>query len=103
MLSDAAVSVTRHTGVPKMPQLSSPQDLRRELQRKRRQIAREITAYPSPIAGCDAQFNGLLEDRRRILAGLRLLDNVPTHGGPDQAWVDLAAFKKQAQLGDILD
>ena len=26
----------------------------------------EISGYPAPIAGCDAQFNGLLADRRRI-------------------------------------
>jgi hypothetical protein len=74
-----------------MPQLCSAQALRQELERKRR----EITA-------CDAQFNGLLEDRRRILAGLRLLDSFPSHDVGEHYTVDLAAFKKQAQLGDIL-
>jgi hypothetical protein len=85
-----------------MPQLCSAQALRQELERKRREITAEINAYPSPIAGCDAQFNGLLEDRRRILAGLRLLDSFPSHDVGEHYTVDLAAFKKQAQLGDIL-
>ena len=26
----------------------------------------EIAAYPRPIAGCDAQFNALLEERARL-------------------------------------
>jgi hypothetical protein len=83
--------------------MSSPAELRLRLEQKRREISAEINKYPSPIAGCDAQFNGLLEDRRRMLAGLRLLETLaPTHQ-PDIASVDLAAFKKQTQLGDIVD
>ncbi len=30
------------------------------------QLAREIADYPTPIAGCDAQFNHLLAERRRV-------------------------------------
>lgn len=86
-----------------MPQMSSPTALRRHLEQKRREIAAEINAYPSPIAGCDAQFNGLLEDRQRILAGLRLLETLAPPHLPNITSVDLAAFKKQTQLGDILD
>ncbi|KMK68822.1 hypothetical protein [Puniceibacterium sp. IMCC21224] len=31
-----------------------------------RQIHTKIAEYPGPIAGCDAQFNHLLESRRRL-------------------------------------
>ena len=34
-------------------------------------IKKEIAAYPGPIAGCDAQFNHLLEERQRLLEALR--------------------------------
>ncbi|MGF1475246.1 MAG: hypothetical protein ACFB6S_06745 [Geminicoccaceae bacterium] len=36
----------------------------------RRCLADEINGYPPPIAGCDAQFNHLLEQRRRVRAAL---------------------------------
>jgi len=45
-------------------------DLETELQR----IKDEIADYPSPIAGCDAQFNHLLAERQRLLDALRVLD-----------------------------
>jgi len=31
-----------------------------------REIALAITSYPAPISGCDAQFNHLLDCRRRL-------------------------------------
>ena len=36
-----------------------------------RRITEEISAYPRPIAGCDAQFNHLLERRAELEARLR--------------------------------
>ena len=45
----------------------------------------EIRAYPTPVSGCDAQYNHLLADRRRIRAALRALDaeiHVPTPRAP---------------------
>jgi hypothetical protein len=32
----------------------------------------EVRAYPTPIARCDAQLPGLLEERRQVGAALRL-------------------------------
>lgn len=32
----------------------------------RREIAGQIASYPTPISGCDAQFNFLLDCRRRL-------------------------------------
>ena len=40
--------------------------LRRRLEEEKDAVSAEIQAYPRPIAGCDAQFNHLLE-RRRLL------------------------------------
>lgn len=37
------------------------------------QISEEIASYPTPIAGCDAQFNHLLAERTRINAALHAL------------------------------
>ena len=41
----------------------------------------EISEYPAPIAGCDAQFNHLLAEQQRVLSALRALEEavfVPT-------------------------
>ncbi|MEM8855963.1 MAG: hypothetical protein AAGD34_19840 [Pseudomonadota bacterium] len=40
-------------------------------------LSREITDYPSPISGCDAQFTRLLSDRRRINDALYALQSEP--------------------------
>lgn len=37
-------------------------------------VAREISGYPTPISGCDEQFNHLLAERTRIEAALRTLN-----------------------------
>ncbi len=37
------------------------------------ELVREIKSYPTPIAGCDAQFNHLLEERARVNAALDAL------------------------------
>ena len=58
---------------------------RAELAIARQLLNDEITSYPTPIAGCDAQFNHLLADRQRILAAIRSLDDnifVPTPRSP---------------------
>ncbi len=47
----------------------------------------EISAYPTPISGCDAQFNHLLADRQKVLEALRSLDAavfVPTPRSPTE-------------------
>jgi hypothetical protein len=37
----------------------------------------EVAAYPTPISGCDVQFNRLLSDRTRIANALQALRNSP--------------------------
>ncbi|MEO1177118.1 MAG: hypothetical protein AAFV87_08130 [Pseudomonadota bacterium] len=45
----------------------------------------EIRDYPTPISGCDAQFNHLLAERQKVSAALGALDSpffVPTPRTP---------------------
>lgn len=52
----------------------------------REALMAEISAYPTPISGCDAQFNGLLSDRGRVNAALNALNVpvfIPTPRSPD--------------------
>jgi hypothetical protein len=47
---------------------------RAELQAARWRLTREIAGYPTPIAGCDCQFNHLLSVRAKIAGALAALD-----------------------------
>jgi chorismate mutase len=58
-----------------------------ELQRRIDELSREIRAYPSPIARCDEQLSGLLEERARLLARLAALGEDPGCG-PDARWIN---------------
>ena len=52
---------------------------------ERRRVAGDTATYPGPIAGCDAQFNYLLDIRRRFERALAELDRpepVPTRRQP---------------------
>ena len=67
------------------PGSASVEIARRQLVAARAAIDAEIQAYPTPISGCDAQYNHLLADRRRVQAALRALDaeiHIPTPRAP---------------------
>lgn len=49
----------------------------RALKMRLAKLAEEIRAYPTPIAGCDAQLGGLLEERALIQASLQDLNGLP--------------------------
>lgn len=58
---------------------------RTKLEAERRRVCEEISTYPSPISGCDAQFNYLLDIRRRFERALAALDEphvIPTPRTP---------------------
>lgn len=58
---------------------------RSELALARQLLNAEISTYPTPISGCDAQFNFLLEERQRVLSAITSLDDpvfVPTPRAP---------------------
>lgn len=58
---------------------------RAELVAAKRMLDVEISAYPTPIAGCDVQFNHLLAERQKVRAAMAALDSevfVPTPRSP---------------------
>lgn len=58
---------------------------RQHLMLAREALDAEIRSYPTPISGCDAQYNHLLAERRRADAALRALDaeiHIPTPRAP---------------------
>ncbi len=58
---------------------------RSELEAARALLNAEISSYPSPVAGCDAQFNHLLAERQRVRAALKSLGEmvfIPTPRSP---------------------
>lgn len=60
-------------------------DAKLRLQQARAALHDEITGYPTPISGCDAQFNHLLEERHRIAQAISQLDQpvfIPTPRTP---------------------
>lgn len=61
------------------------------LQQAKSLIVAEMRDYPTPISGCDAQFNHLLGERQRITAALDALAQpvfvaTPRHLTPEAAW-----------------
>jgi hypothetical protein len=48
------------------------------LREQKAKIEAEIAAYPRPIAGCDAQFSALLEERARLARELERLQSSST-------------------------
>lgn len=60
---------------------------RSELNMARKHLNDDISSYPTPISGCDAQFNYLLAEREKVAAALRKLDEmvfIPTPRTPSQ-------------------
>ena len=58
---------------------------RAALERAVEELTGEIRGYPFPVSGCDAQYNHLLAERRRVQAALRALDaeiHIPTPRAP---------------------
>lgn len=63
-------------------------EARSSLLRANALVGLEIREYPTPISGCDAQFNHLLRERQRITMALAALDKsifIPTPRSPNNA------------------
>jgi len=56
-------------------------ELRSRLEKVRRRLDDEIRRYPTPIPRCDAQFNGLFEQRDRIA---RMLEQLAGEAGDEE-------------------
>lgn len=61
-----------------MSKLQTWQAVQDRLEAQRAALNQEIAAYPGPIAGCDAQFNHLLEQRAGLNAQLGRLESAST-------------------------
>jgi len=58
---------------------------RRHLTMARDALDAEIRDYPTPVSGCDAQYNHLLAERRRAHEALQVLESdihIPTPRAP---------------------
>jgi hypothetical protein len=69
-----------------MQEIAWPTDrARTALLMARTELDNEISSYPTPISGCDAQYNHILAERRRVHAALEALDaeiHIPTPRAP---------------------
>ncbi|MEO8144665.1 MAG: hypothetical protein ABI654_10660 [Betaproteobacteria bacterium] len=54
------------------------------LQERIDRLSAEIRRYPTPIARCDEQLTGLLEERSRLLNALRKPGGCP----PESVWTN---------------
>ncbi len=55
-------------------------EIRRGLEARKRSIAAEMRGYPQPIAGCDAQYQHLSDQRAAIARDLSRLDGACAAG-----------------------
>ncbi|MBI5879810.1 MAG: hypothetical protein HZB53_19360 [Chloroflexi bacterium] len=81
------------------------QQIRAILERERRRIADEICHYPPPIARCDAQFNGLLEERAAVAQALYDLDAIARGGSAPnglRAFVDAVGGDVNKKLWEVV-
>jgi hypothetical protein len=59
----------------------------RSLEQRLREISAEIRHYPGPIARCDEQLTGLLDERRRLMDALA--DTEQQRGcSPSARWIN---------------
>ena len=63
--------------------------MRAGLLQKIEALSREIRNYPTPIARCDEQLTGLIEERSRLLGELRKRElNNPGGCTPEAVWAN---------------
>ncbi len=58
--------------------------MRAELLQRIEQLSQEIRHYPTPIARCDEQLTGLIEERSRLLSKLK----APKGCTPEAVWAN---------------
>jgi hypothetical protein len=75
--------------------------IREHLIAHKERIFRDIQTYPSPIAGCDAQFNSLLEERDRVGEAVRLLEEMRARfAGPTESLAAARDFVNRCPFFD---
>lgn len=63
--------------------------IQRHLQDEKVRLFQEIRSYPPPITACDAQFNGLLEERATVLRILGEVAGMGKQGGSRSEQIEL--------------
>ncbi len=63
-----------------------------ELQRRLAELSEEIRRYPTPIARCDEQLTGLLEQRAAILERIRQAAPLASGCTPENIWINDGGF-----------
>jgi hypothetical protein len=85
---------------PRCAPESTVAGLRDRLRAFKASLDQVIRDYPTPIAGCDEQFNHLLEQRDSALHHLRRLDDLCHEGAvQDDATREIAAFMDASAYG----
>ena len=72
------------------------------LQAARVALNKEIGTYPAPIPACDAQFNGLLEQRRQLSRAIKAIDAILA-GGATETLTGVDLQKIVDALGQVDD
>jgi len=62
-----------------------------DLERRIAELSLEIRHYPTPIARCDEQLTGLIEERAQLRARLNDLQSEP-RCGPEAQWTNDGGF-----------
>jgi chorismate mutase len=65
--------------------------MKMQLERRMRELTGEIRHYPTPIARCDEQLTALLEERARLIAKLKQLDECGDCS-PIAIWINDGGF-----------
>jgi hypothetical protein len=63
-----------------------------ELQRRLAELSDEIRRYPTPIARCDEQLTGLIEQRAAILERIRQGERERAPCPPENIWINDGGF-----------
>jgi len=66
--------------------------MKEQIQSRIEELSREIRAYPTPIARCDEQLAGLIEERASLIAKLRILEEKTTGCSPLATWTNDGGF-----------
>ena len=80
--------------------------IRHRLEAVRESISRELCTIPTPIPGCDVNFNRLLEDRSKVVDELQRLARLTAQSASDAALVEFAQASEwldQPTLGRIVE
>ena len=64
----------------------------RELHRRLAELSDEIRRYPTPIARCDEQLTGLIEQRAAVLEKIRQAAQHSASCTPENTWINDGGF-----------